>query len=223
VGHLDLGAADDPHRAAREAMVASQIAARGVRDPAVLAAMRRIPRHEFVPPAARAAAYEDRPLAIGEGQTISQPYVVAAMTELAALAPTSRVLEVGTGCGYQTAVLAALAAEVFSIEIVPALAAQARARLVRLGVPVALRVGDGRLGWPEAAPFDAIVVTAAPALVPEPLRAQLAIGGRLIVPVGPNGGRQELVRITRRAADRYDTEVAFPVAFVPMTGGSARA
>jgi protein-L-isoaspartate(D-aspartate) O-methyltransferase len=209
--------------AARADMVRQQIAARGVVDARVLAAMARVPRHEFVPAAIVAEAYDDGPLAIGEAQTISQPYVVAAMSELAGLTPTSRVLEIGTGSGYQTAVLAELAAAVYSIEIVASLAARARATLARLGYAARLRVGDGYAGWPEAAPFDAIVVTAAAPAIPRPLLGQLAIGGRLVVPVGPAGGRQELLTITRSAAERYDEARAFAVAFVPMTGEAQRA
>jgi protein-L-isoaspartate(D-aspartate) O-methyltransferase len=166
----------DPTRRRREAMVRDQVEARGVRDPAVLAAMARVPRHAFVPPALAEAAYADRPLPIGDGQTISQPYVVAAMTELARIAPGSRVLEIGTGSGYQAAVLAEIGAEVYSIEIVESLARRVAATLAALGYGdrVQLRVGDGHAGWPEAAPFDAILVTAAPPDIPRPLLA----GGR---------------------------------------------
>jgi len=208
--------------AARVAMVRDHIAARGVADPRLLDAFLRVPRHAFVPADLVASAYEDRPLAIGEGQTISQPFVVAAMTSLAALTPTSRVLEIGTGSGYQTAILAELAGEVYSIEVVPALLAQARGTLAGLGYQTHLRLGDGYAGWPEAAPFDAIVVTAAAPEVPQPLLAQLAIGGRLIVPVGPARERQELLVFTREGEDDYVRDRVFPAAFVPMTGEAQR-
>jgi len=197
-------------------MVTQQIAARGVKDPQVLAAMRRVPRHEFVPDAVRDMAYEDRPLPIAAEQTISQPYVVAAMTELAAVGPTSVVLEVGTGSGYQTAVLAEIARDVYSIEIIPELGKQAADTLERRGYEnVHLRIGDGYAGWPDAAPFDAIVVTAAPPRVPQPLLDQLAVGGHLVIPVGSY--YQELLVITR-TDDGYERRTVFPVRFVPMTG-----
>ena len=197
-------------------MVAQQIAARGVRDERVLAALRAVPRHAFVPGDLDAVAYEDRPLTIGEGQTISQPYIVGIMTELAELGPLSRVLEIGTGSGYQTAVLAEIAAEVYSIEIVASLARRAAEVLTRLGYhDVHLRIGDGYAGWPEAAPYDAIVVTAAPPHVPQPLLAQLAIGGRMVIPVGDRW--QELV-VMRRTETGYAESRVFRVAFVPMTG-----
>jgi protein-L-isoaspartate(D-aspartate) O-methyltransferase len=200
---------------AREAMVRDQLSARGISDERVLAAMRRVPRHEFVPAASREEAYADGPLAIGHGQTISQPYVVAAMTEALGLRGGERVLEVGTGSGYQAAVLAELGVEVYSIEIVEALAERARADLERLGYAVHLRVGDGYRGWPEAAPFDAILVTAAPDHVPPSLVEQLAEGGRLVLPLGQ--GVQDLVRLTR-TADGVRRETLFGVRFVPMTG-----
>jgi protein-L-isoaspartate(D-aspartate) O-methyltransferase len=200
----------------RAHMVQSQIAARGVRDPRVLAALRKVPRHEFVPEAVRSQSYEDHPLPIGDGQTISQPYIVAIMTELAALSRTARVLEVGTGSGYQAAVLAEIAAEVWTIEIVPDLAATAADRLARLGYRnVHVRAGDGFGGWPEHSPFDAVVVTAAPPEVPPALKEQLTVGGRLVIPVGV--GRQDLI-VIERTAGGYATRVVEPVAFVPMTG-----
>jgi protein-L-isoaspartate(D-aspartate) O-methyltransferase len=205
---------------ARERMVRTQLAARSIGDERVLAAMRAVPRHELVSPEYRDEAYEDRPLPIGHGQTISQPYVVAAMTEALALRGGERVLEVGTGSGYQAAVLAEIAAEVYSIEIVEALAARAAAELERLGYRnVHVRAGDGYRGWPERAPFDAIVVTAAPDHVPPPLIEQLALGGRLVLPLGR--GIQDLVRITKEA-DGLREERLFGVRFVPMTGEAER-
>jgi len=201
-------------------MVALTIEARGVKSPAVLAAMRAVPRHAFVPEQIRAHAYEDRPLPIGEHQTISQPYIVALMTELADVAAGEKVLEIGTGSGYQAAVLAAMKAEVWSIEIIPALAARARAALEAEGYSgIHLREGDGYAGWKEAAPFDAIVVTAAPDHVPQPLIDQLAIGGRLIIPVGAT--YQELIRLTR-TKEGLQRESVIPVRFVPMTGEAER-
>jgi protein-L-isoaspartate(D-aspartate) O-methyltransferase len=208
-------AGSDAFAPARYLMVRDHLEARGIRDARVLFAMRRVPREEFVPPEARALAYEDHPLPIGHAQTISQPYVVATMTQAARLSPGDRVLEVGTGSGYQAAVLAELGAEVYSIEIVEPLGEQAAAVLSRLGYRVHTRLGDGYRGWPEAAPFEAIVVTAAPAVVPQPLLDQLADGGRLVIPVGEEF--QELRVITRRGAE-LQTETLFPVRFVPMTG-----
>jgi len=206
----------DSTRIAREAMVQEQIEARGVRNAAVLAAMRRVPRHEFMPENVRPLAYYDRPVPIGLGQTISQPYIVALMTELAAVGRGSRVLEIGTGSGYQAAVLAELGTDVYSIEILAPLRERAVEILARLGYgQVKTRVGDGYLGWPEAAPFDAIIVTAAPARVPEPLKQQLKGGGRLVLPVGRVD--QELEVITRTAVGFSERSV-IPVRFVPMTG-----
>jgi len=201
---------------AREEMVATQIAARGVRDPKTLAAMRKVPRHLFVPPSAVAQAYEDHPLSIGHGQTISQPYIVAFMTEALGLTGGESVLEVGTGSGYQSAVLAEIAGRVHTIEIVTPLAEESAALLKRLGYTnVEVRAGDGYLGWAEAAPFDAIVVTAAAPRIPEPLREQLKDGGRLVIPVGDEW--QELVVVTRRG-NRFEEKRVLPVRFVPMTG-----
>jgi protein-L-isoaspartate(D-aspartate) O-methyltransferase len=197
-------------------MVVEQLACRDVDDPRVLEAMRRVPRHLFVDAGLRARAYDDGPLPIGAEQTISQPYVVASMTQALGLRGEERVLEVGTGCGYQTAVLAELAREVHSIEIVPELAARARVRLARLGYAgVRLRSGDGRLGWPEAAPFEAILVAAAPARIPRALLDQLAPGGRLVIPVG--GADQDLVLVERTSAG-FAQRTLFPVRFVPLTG-----
>jgi protein-L-isoaspartate(D-aspartate) O-methyltransferase len=200
----------------RERMVVEQIEARDVVDRRVLAAMRTVPRHRFVPEALRPEAYDDHPLPIGEGQTISQPYIVAIMSELLRLEGGERVLEVGTGSGYQAAVLAGLAAEVYSIEIVEPLARQAAATLRELGYTgVAVRAGDGYLGWPEAAPFDAIIVTAAPDHVPQPLVDQLKPGGRLVIPVGVF--YQELLQCVKAPQGLQCTSV-IPVRFVPLTG-----
>jgi protein-L-isoaspartate(D-aspartate) O-methyltransferase len=201
----------------REMMVRDQIEARGVNDPAVLGAMRRVARHEFVPVEFQASAYDDRPLPIGQGQTISQPYIVALMTELLEMKPGQRVLEIGTGSGYQAAVLAELGAEVYSIEIIPKLAESARATLARLGYKtVQVRTGDGYLGWAEASPFDGIIVTAAPAHVPQPLIDQLKPGGRLVVPEGT--WDQNLVVYAKTADGRLRRSEVLPVRFVPMTG-----
>jgi protein-L-isoaspartate(D-aspartate) O-methyltransferase len=210
-------APDDATRAReREEMVAQQIAAREVRDERTLAAMRAVPRHLFVPEEFASQAYADHPLPIGHGQTISQPYIVAFMTEALQLEEDETVLEVGTGSGYQAAVLAEIASRVYSIEIVAPLAQEAGERLKDLGYTnVEVRAGDGYQGWPEAAPFDAIVVTAAAPRIPEPLKEQLREGGRLVLPVGD--AWQELVVVTRRG-DRFEEKRVLPVRFVPMTG-----
>jgi protein-L-isoaspartate(D-aspartate) O-methyltransferase len=203
----------------RARMVREQLAAldRDIKDPAVLRAMGKVPRHRFVPKEVMGAAYDDRPLPIGYGQTISQPYVVALMTEQLMLKPTERVLEIGTGSGYQAAILAELAAEVYTIEIVAPLAAQAQATVAELGYRnIHVRAGDGYLGWPEAAPFDAIIVTCAPEKVPQPLIDQLKDGGRMIIPVGPIYD-QELV-LLRKQGGRIKRQAVLPVRFVPMTG-----
>jgi protein-L-isoaspartate(D-aspartate) O-methyltransferase len=206
----------DPHAGARERMVREQIVARGVGDALVLEAMRLVPRHEFVPEAVAGEAYGDHPLPIGHGQTISQPYIVAFMTEALGLKGGESVLEVGTGSGYQAAVLSRIARSVYSIEIVPPLGAEARDRLSRHGYRnVDVRVGDGYQGWPEASPFDAIIVTAAAPRVPEPLKQQLKDGGRLVIPVGDEA--QELMVITRKG-DTFEERRVLPVRFVPMTG-----
>lgn len=197
-------------------MVRTQIEARDVNDARVLRAMRTVPRHRFVPDSRRSSAYDDRPLPIGERQTISQPYIVALMTQLAEVGPGDTVLEIGTGSGYQAAVLAEMGVRVFSIEIVEALAKRATATLSSLGYDaVQVRHGDGYAGWPERAPFDAIVVTAAPPKIPEPLKQQLAVGGRLVVPVGKYF--QSLVVLTR-TKEGFRRETILPVRFVPMTG-----
>ena len=211
----------DPTQAARDKMVDETIVARDIRDSRVIAALRKVPRHEFVPPELVARAYEDTPLAIGFDQTISQPYIVAAMTEAAHLSPGAKVLEIGTGSGYQAAVLAELGADVYSIEIVEPLAKRTHATLARLGYDkLHLRIGDGYLGWPDAAPFDAIIVTAASDALEPALVEQLAPGGVLVAPVGPIGS-QELVRL-RRAEDGSTTREALgPVSFVPLLGGLA--
>jgi protein-L-isoaspartate(D-aspartate) O-methyltransferase len=210
----------DERSAERERMVAEQIEARGIRDPRVLAALRRVPRHRFVPEAQRASAYEDRALPIAAGQTISQPLIVALMSELAAVSRGERVLEVGTGSGYQAAVLAELGARVYSIEIVPELAASARAALAACGYErVHVSTGDGYRGLPERAPFDAILVTAAPDHVPQPLVDQLAVGGRLVIPVGDDF--QEL-RVLQRTRAGIEERVVSNVLFVPMTGEAQR-
>ena len=198
-------------------MVRSQIESRGVKDTRVLEAMRKVPRHRFMPESQRPYAYDDRPLPIGEGQTISQPYIVALMSELAGVKPGDTVLEVGTGSGYQAAVLAEMGVKVFSIEIVASLAKRAKALLDDLGYEESIEVrhGDGYAGWPEHAPFDAIIVTAAPPKIPEPLKQQLEVGGHLVIPVGKSF--QSLLRVTR-TKDGFREESVIPVRFVPMTG-----
>lgn len=201
---------------ARQEMV-EDIRARGVKDAAVLAAVGSVPRHLFIPEGERSNAYEDRPLPIGYGQTISQPYIVALMTSLLGLRPNSRVLEVGTGSGYQAAVLARLADQVYSVEILKPLGERARRTLAELGYKnVRVRVGDGYKGWPDAAPFDAIIVTAAPPSIPEPLLKQLKTGGKLVIPVGKT--YQDLIVMTKRRDGGFDRESVLPVRFVPMTG-----
>jgi len=201
---------------ARQAMVARQLQRRDITDPRVLVAMGTVPRHRFVPGAMASRAYGDYPLPIGEGQTISQPYIVALMTQWAEVHPGDRVLEVGTGSGYQAAVLAELSEHVFSIEILPELARQAAARLQGLGYGrVRVRSGDGYQGWPEAAPFDAILVTAAAPGVPPALTAQLKEGGRLVIPLGPPGGVQTLKRY-RKTQGKLVEEASLAVRFVPL-------
>jgi len=210
----------DPYAEPRARMVREQLVARGIRDARVLEVMGRVPRHELVPEAERSDAYDDGPLPIGEGQTISQPYIVAAMSEAAALTGSERVLEVGTGSGYQAAVLSALAREVYTIELEPVLAARAKRDLERLGCAnVNTRTGDGYRGWPEAAPFDAILVTAAPDHVPPALLEQLKIGGRLVIPVGASHD-QELWLYTK-SAHGVERRHLMPVRFVPLRGEAA--
>jgi protein-L-isoaspartate(D-aspartate) O-methyltransferase len=202
-------------------MVEVQLRARGLRDPAVLAAMRAVPREEFVPPHLRSLAYEDRPLPIDEGQTISQPYMVAYMAEALELAGTERVLEIGTGSGYAAAVLSRLAPMVHSVERLAGLAATARERLHQLGFTnIAVLEGDGSLGWPPFAPYDAIVVTAGAPEIPAPLLEQLAIGGRLVIPVGSSHNFQSLIRIRRKSLDDYRRENLMDVMFVPLIGAA---
>ncbi len=201
----------------RERMVDDQIIPRDVTDPIVLQAMRRVPRHEFVPPEYLDQSYANHPLPIGYGQTISQPFIVAYMSENLELKPGDRVLEIGTGSGYQAAILADMGMEVYSIEIVPELAAEAEARLKRLGYDVQVRAGDGYYGWPEAAPFDAIIVTAAPDHVPQPLIEQLKPGGCLVVPIGPVGAIQTLWQFTLEENDQLIALNLGDVRFVPFT------
>jgi protein-L-isoaspartate(D-aspartate) O-methyltransferase len=200
----------------RERMVSQQIEARGVKDSVVLESMRSVPRHLFVPENYRDAAYHDSPLPIGDSQTISQPYIVALMTELLEIGKGHKVLEIGTGSGYQAAVLAAMGVEVRSIEIRPRLCERAADTLAELGYStVQVRCGDGYGGWPDEAPFDGIIVTAAPELVPDPLLAQLGEGSKMVIPVGDF--YQELKVITR-TPEGYDERSVIPVRFVPMTG-----
>jgi protein-L-isoaspartate(D-aspartate) O-methyltransferase len=210
---------DDEAGRRRSAMVQTQIADRGVRHPAVLAAMRRVPREEFLPASLQASAYDDRALPIEAGQTLSQPYIVARMLEAAEIGAHDRVLEVGAGSGYSTAVVALLCGHVVAIERHAELAALARERLKRLGHRnVEVHVGDGSLGWPASAPFDAILVDAGGPQVPEALRQQLAPGGRLVMPVGASVDFQHLVKLTRRSAAEFEREVLDAVAFVPLVG-----
>lgn len=195
---------------------------RGIKDERVLAAMRTVPRHEFVPEEFRFSAYDDRPLPIGYGQTISQPFIVAFMTEQLKPLPTDKVLEIGTGSGYQAAILSGLVNQVFTIEIVEPLAKRAEADLRRLNYTnVFVRAGDGYKGWPERAPFDTIIVTCAPDQVPKPLIEQLKEGGRMIIPVGPDGGVQELVLLEKHGGEVKQKSV-LPVRFVPMTRAAGK-
>ncbi|MCW8963672.1 MAG: protein-L-isoaspartate(D-aspartate) O-methyltransferase [Gammaproteobacteria bacterium] len=188
-------------------------------DPRVIEAMNSVPRHEFVPEGKRPYAYENRPLAIGHGQTISQPYMVAVMTDMIKLQPGHKVLEIGTGSGYQAAILAQLTDEVFSIEIIEPLANSASELFKRLGYTnITTRIGDGYYGWQEHAPFDAIVVTAAATQIPPPLIKQLKPGGRMVIPVGSRFLTQQLMLVTKDDAGKVTTEQVLPVAFVPLTG-----
>ncbi|UCC45839.1 MAG: protein-L-isoaspartate(D-aspartate) O-methyltransferase [Candidatus Zixiibacteriota bacterium] len=211
---------DSTFAQARARMVQRQIASRGISDQRVLEALCKVERHRYVPKTYRSFAYDDTPLPIGYDQTISQPYIVALMTELADVDSTDRVLEIGTGSGYQAAILSLLASEVFTIEIVQPLADSAKARLSRLGYSnVTVRAGDGFRGWEEEAPFDAIVVTCAPEEIPPPLIDQLADSGRLVIPVGDMW--QELILLTRDG-DKINRQSVAPVRFVPMTGEAER-
>lgn len=192
-------------------------------DPAVIRAMRSVPRERFVPRQLRDQAYRDHPMPIGQGQTISQPYIVAIMTHLTAIRAGQRIFELGTGSGYQAAVLAEMGARVYSVEIVPELAERAAATLADLGYDQAqVRAGDGYLGWPEAAPFDAVIVTAAHPVIPQPLVDQLAVGGRLVMPVGEIDGIQQLMVLTKQADGSLERREVLPVRFVPITGSAAR-
>jgi protein-L-isoaspartate(D-aspartate) O-methyltransferase len=215
---LRPGRTDDPFVRERQAMIDRDLVRRGIRDTRVLEAIGSIPRERFVPESLRAHAYEDRPLPIGEEQTISQPYIVARMTELLNLKGTEKVLEIGTGSGYQTAVLGSLAETVYSIEIIPTLSQRAKTLLNQLGFTnVNLKVGDGFFGWEEHAPFDAVLVTAAAPKIPELLWRQVREGGRLIMPLGKEGQTQELVRV-KKLDGKQLIEPISGVVFVPLTG-----
>jgi len=213
----------DPSDPCRERMVRRQIESRGIRDARVLAAMRQIPREHFVPPDEARFAFDDHPLPIGRGQTISQPYIVALMTEALELESDHRVLEIGAGCGYQSAVLARLCREVCALERDPLLADQAVAKLAALGIDkIDLRCGDGFAGWPEPGPpFDAILTACAAETVPEPLLEQLAAPGRLVIPLGPSGGVQDLLCLIRSADGQTTRHSLGLVRFVPMVPGVA--
>ncbi len=200
----------------RHRMVDHDLRRRSLRDERVLAAMAHVPREEFVPRWLRDQAYADQPLEIGDGQTISQPYMVAATLELARIGAGDRVLDVGTGSGYAAAVASLVASELYSIERIDGLARTAARRLQRLGYDVKVRVGDGSLGWPDAAPFDAIVAAAAGPVIPESWKAQLADGGRIVAPIGPRW-EQQLVRVTKRG-DEFETETLMEVRYVPLIG-----
>ncbi|HEX2642082.1 MAG TPA: protein-L-isoaspartate(D-aspartate) O-methyltransferase [Thermoanaerobaculia bacterium] len=214
---LPAAPAVDLFSAARKRMVEEQIRDRGIVQAGVLAAMESVPRHLFVPAEERARAYDDQPLPIGHGQTISQPYIVALMTSLLELDSNDRVLEIGTGSGYQAAVLSRLAGEVYSIEILKPLGERAKQSLARQGYSnVQVRIGDGYKGWPSAAPFDAIILTAAPPRIPDPLVEQLKVGGKMVLPVGDTW--QDLLVLTKRPDGSFEKRKVLPVRFVPMTG-----
>lgn len=212
----------DSFQEKRDRMVKQSIEARGISDKAVLRAMRTVERHQFVPQDQVAYAYEDNPLPIGSGQTISQPYMVAYMTEVIRPKPHMKVLEIGTGNGYQAAVLAEIVQQVYTVEIIPELGKSAAKRLKELGYEnVEVKVGNGYHGWEEHAPFDAIVVTAAAEAVPPPLVAQLKDGGRMVIPVGPQNGTQTLLLLEKKKG-RVTTQKLLPVLFVPFTGGDKK-
>ena len=203
----------------REIMLSRDLAGRGIYDPKVLAAMRLVPREEFVPAELKDQAYGDYPLPIEEGQTISQPYIVAYMAECLELSPADRVLEIGTGSGYSAAVLSRIAAQVYTVERFASLALSAREHLRRLGYEnISIFVADGTLGWPGMAPYDAIIVTAGAPRVPKPLLEQLAVGGRLVLPVGPDRLGQTLMRVRRKDVNEYREERLLAVQFVPLVG-----
>ncbi|MDZ7605225.1 MAG: protein-L-isoaspartate(D-aspartate) O-methyltransferase [Cyclobacteriaceae bacterium] len=211
------GSFQDEYTGAQQAMVQSQIAGRGVSNKLVLDAMKKVPRHQFVPDAYKSEAYQDRPLPIGMDQTISQPYIVGFMTEAISPGKEDIVLEIGTGSGYQAAVLAEIVKEVYTLEIIPELGKMAKDRLTTMGYTnVHCRVSDGYHGWQEHAPFDAIIVTAAAEKIPQPLVDQLAEGGRMIIPVGPAFDVQNLVLLTRQKGE-IKSKRLFPVRFVPFT------
>jgi protein-L-isoaspartate(D-aspartate) O-methyltransferase len=210
--------ADESYAVARASMVERDLRGRGIRDPKVLEVMQTTPRHLFVPESYRREAYTDSPLPIGEGQTISQPYIVALMSELLALRGHEKVLEIGTGSGYQAAVLARLAKEVYTIEVVPGLATRATETLKRLGYTnIAVKGGDGFFGWPENAPFDAILITAAAEIIPDPLWGQLVEGGTLVMPLGEQKQTQKLIRV-KKVNGKRQIQTITDVLFVPMTG-----
>jgi protein-L-isoaspartate(D-aspartate) O-methyltransferase len=215
----DGGRVADARAGERLEMVERYLVREGIRDSATLQAMRTVPRHEFVPRELVSAAYDNRPLPIGLGQTISQPYIVAYQTEVVRPREGMKILEVGTGSGYQAAVLAAAGARVFTVEIFAELATSAGQRLQRLGYRATVRHGDGNLGWPEEAPFDAIVVTAAASHVPPALVEQLRPGGRMVIPVGGMYGAQNLIAVEKDAGGEVRTRILLPVAFVPMLSG----
>jgi len=220
IGHGLAADEEDGFTRLREQMVVRQIQGRGVEDPLVLNAMKVVPRHLFVPIQYRQNAYEDHPLPIGKGQTISQPYIVAFMTAALHLKPKDRILEIGTGSGYQAAVLAEMGCDVYSVEIIASLGERAKKTLRRLGYKnVHIRIGDGYKGWPEKAPFDAVIVTCAPEEIPPALIQQLNEGGRLIIPVGESGSIQQLV-LAVKEGDRLVSRSVLPVRFVPMVKGS---
>jgi protein-L-isoaspartate(D-aspartate) O-methyltransferase len=211
---------DDRFTAQRNAMVQEQIADRGIADPEVLRAMRTVPRHLFVPEGLQSRAYDDGPLPIGHGQTISQPYIVAYMTEVLKVGKGDTVLEIGAGSGYQAAVLSPLVKKVYTMEIIPELAASSKERLKKLGYSnVEVKEGDGYYGWPEKGPFDAIIVTAAAGHIPPPLIQQLKNGGRMVIPVGGFFMVQNLVLVSKDKKGEITTRNLLPVRFVPLTGG----